>query len=73
MFVTLDNIKKELKKEIADIENKWGSNPKLDYLFHEICGVNRAIEIVEKSKSKELLELDKWAAGEMKKATEGIV
>jgi hypothetical protein len=67
MFVILDNIKKDLDKEIKVVEDEWGADPKRDYLFHMICGIKKAIEIVEKSRDKELLELDKWAQGEMRK------
>jgi|TARA_R110002020_G_scaffold241167_1_gene454301 hypothetical protein len=61
MFATLDNLEKELKQEVKKLEDKWDKEPKHDYHFHEICGINMAIDVVERFKSKELLELDKWA------------
>jgi hypothetical protein len=61
MFAILDNLEIELKKEVKKIENKWDKEPRKDYYFHEICGINKAIDVVDKFKSKELLELDKWA------------
>jgi len=71
MFATLDNLEKELKSEITKLENKWDKEPKDDYHFHEICGVNIAIKVVERFKSKELLELDKWVEAFEKRTSEG--
>ena len=71
MFATLDNLETELQKEVKKIENKWDKEPKKDYYFHEICGINKAIDVVEKFKSKELLELDKWAHNYTKNQEEG--
>lgn len=71
MFATLDNLEKELKSEITKLEDKWDREPKDDYRFHEICGVNIAIKVVERFKSKELLELDKWVEAFEKRASEG--
>ena len=71
MFATLDNLEKELQKEVKKVENKWDDEPKKDYYFHEICGINKAIGVVEKFKSKELLELDKWAQSFIKKQEQG--
>ena len=71
MFATLDNLERELQKEVRKVEDKWGKEPKKDYYFHEICGINKAIDVVEKFKSKELLELDKWAQSFIKKQEQG--
>ena len=71
MFATLDNLEKELQKEVKKVENKWDDEPRKDYYFHEICGINKAIDVVERFKSKELLELDKWAQDYMKVQKEG--
>ena len=71
MFATLDNLEKELKKEIKKVEDKWTNEPRKDYYFHEICGINKAIDVVERFKSKELLELDRWAESFIKKEKEG--
>ena len=67
MFATLDNLEKELKK----VENKWDDEPRKDYYFHEICGINKAIDVVERFKSKELLELDRWAQDYTKRQKQG--
>lgn len=71
MFATLDNLERELQKEVRKVEDKWDKEPKKDYYFHEICGINKAIGVVEKFKSKELLELDKWAQSFIKKQEQG--
>ena len=71
MFATLDNLEKELKKEIKKVENKWDREPRKDYYFHEICGINKAIDVVERFKSKELLELDRWAKSFINKQEQG--
>jgi hypothetical protein len=71
MFATLDNLEKELKKEIKKVEDKWTNEPRKDYYFHEICGINKAIDVVERFKSKELLELDKWAKSFINKQEQG--
>tara|TARA_R110002012_G_scaffold266872_1_gene450489 strand:- start:1204 stop:1434 length:231 start_codon:yes stop_codon:yes gene_type:complete len=71
MFATLDNLEKELHQEIKKVEKKWDDEPKKDYYFHEICGINKAIDVVERFKSKELLELDKWVESFIKKEKEG--
>jgi len=71
MFATLDNLEKELKKEIKKVEDKWTNEPRKDYYFHEICGINKAIDVVERFKSKELLELDRWAQTFIKQDKEG--
>ena len=55
MFATLDNLERELQKEVRKVEDKWDKEPRKDYYFHEICGINKAIGVVEKFKSKELL------------------
>ena len=52
MFATLDNLEKELKQEVKKLEDKWDKEPKHDYHFHEICGINIAIDVVERFKSK---------------------
>tara|TARA_R110000824_G_scaffold164928_2_gene341408 strand:- start:1754 stop:1984 length:231 start_codon:yes stop_codon:yes gene_type:complete len=72
MFAILDNLEKELAKEVKDIENKWDKEPRKDYYFHEICGINKAMDIVERFKSKELLELDMWAQNFIKTNEEGV-
>ena len=71
MFATLDNLERELQKEVRKVEDKWDKEPRKDYYFHEICGINKAIGVVEKFKSKELLELDKWAQSFIKKQEQG--
>ena len=67
MFNTLKNLESDLGDTISNIENEWGDDPRKDYLFHEITGVKKAVNVVERFKSKELLELDKWAQTEMRK------
>jgi len=67
MFNTLKNLENDLSDTIANIENEWGDDPKKDYLFHEITGVKKAVDVVKRAQSKELLELDKWAQTEMRK------
>ena len=71
MFATLDNLEKELQKEVKKVENKWDDEPRKDYYFHEICGINKAIDVVERFKSKELLELDRWAQDYTKRQKQG--
>ena len=71
MFATLDNLERELRKEVKKVEDKWNDEPRKDYYFHEICGINKAIGVVERFKSKELLELDRWAESFIKKEKEG--
>tara|TARA_R110002020_G_scaffold205898_1_gene410608 strand:+ start:550 stop:780 length:231 start_codon:yes stop_codon:yes gene_type:complete len=71
MFATLDNLEKELKKEIKKVEDKWTNESRKDYYFHVICGINKAIGVVERFKSKELLELDKWAKSFINKQEQG--
>ena len=67
MFIVLKNIKNDLDNTVSNIENEWGDDPRKDYLFHEITGVKKAINIVKQAQSKELLELDRWAQTEMRK------
>ena len=67
MFNILKNLENDLGDAISNIENEWGDDPKKDYLFHEITGVKKAINIVKQAQSKELLELDRWAQTEMRK------
>lgn len=67
MFNSLMNLEKELREVIVSIEDEWGDNPRKDYLFHEIVGVRKAIRVIQKAQSKELLELDRWAQTEMRK------
>ena len=67
MFDVLSNLEKELNNAISGIENEWGDDPRKDYLFHEITGVKKAINVVKQAQSKELLELDRWAQTEMRK------
>ena len=67
MFNTLKNLENDLSDTIANIENEWGDDPKKDYLFHEITGVKKAVDVVKRAQSKELLELDKWAQSDMRK------
>ena len=67
MFNTLKNLESDLGDTISNIENEWGDDPKKDYLFHEITGVKKAVDVVKRAQSKELLELDKWAQSEMRK------
>ena len=71
MFATLDNLERELQKEVKKVEDKWNDEPRKDYYFHEICGINKAIGVVERFKSKELLELDKWAHDHINKQEQG--
>jgi len=66
MFNVLRSLEKDLNDEISNIEKEWGSDPKKDYLFHEITGVKKAINVVKQAQSKELLELDRWAQTEMR-------
>ena len=61
------DVENDLNNEITTMESEWGDDPKSDYLFHIITGVQKAIDIVKKAQSKELLELDKWAQSEMRK------
>ena len=67
MFNILKNLESDLGDTISNIENEWGDDPKKDYLFHEITGVKKALDVVKRAQSKELLELDKWAQSEMRK------
>ena len=67
MFNTLKNLESDLGDTIANIENEWGDDPKKDYLFHEIKGVKKAMNVVKQAQSKELLEVDRWAQSEMRK------
>ena len=67
MFDVLKNLKNDLDDTIVSIENEWGDDPRKDYLFHEITGVKKAINVVKQAQSKELLELDRWAQTEMRK------
>jgi len=67
MFNILKNLESDLGDTISNIENEWGDDPKKDYLFHEITGVKKAVNVVKRAQSKELLELDKWAQTEMRK------
>ena len=67
MFNTLKNLESDLGDTITNIENEWGDDPKKDYLFHEITGVKKAVNVVKRAQSKELLELDRWAQSEMRK------
>ena len=67
MFNILKNLENDLGDTIANIENEWGDDPKKDYHFHEITGVKKAVNVVKRAQSKELLELDKWAQSEMRK------
>ena len=67
MFNILKNLESDLGDTISNIENEWGDDPKKDYLFHEITGVKKAVDVVKRAQSKELLELDKWAQSEMRK------
>ena len=69
MFNILKILEEELNEVIVSIEDEWGNNPRKDYLFHEIVGVRKAIRIVKKAQSKELLELDRWAQTEMRKTS----
>ena len=71
MFATLDNLERELQKEVKKVEDKWNNEPRKDYYFHEICGINKAIDVVERFKSKELLELDRWAQDYTKRQKQG--
>ena len=71
MFATLDNIEKEIESEVSKLEDKWNEEPRKDYYFHIICGLNTAIGEVKRFKSKELLELDKWANDYIKKEEQG--
>jgi len=67
MFNILKNLESDLGDTISNIENEWGDDPKKDYLFHEITGVKKAVDVVKRAQSKELLELDRWAQSEMRK------
>ena len=67
MFNVLRGLEEDLNKEICTIEDEWSDNPRNDYLFHQITGVQKALDVVKKAQSKELLELDKWAQSEMRK------
>jgi hypothetical protein len=67
MFDILKSLENELGAKITDIEKEWGDDSSKDYLFHEITGVKKAINVVKQAQSKELLELDRWAQTEMRK------
>jgi len=67
MFNILKNLESDLGDTISNIENEWGDDPKKDYLFHEITGVKKAVDVVKRAQSKELLQLDRWAQSEMRK------
>tara|TARA_R100000458_G_scaffold45921_2_gene44267 strand:+ start:497 stop:748 length:252 start_codon:yes stop_codon:yes gene_type:complete len=67
MFNVLRSLEEDLNKTISIIEDEWSDNPRNDYLFHQITGVQKAIDVVKQAQSKELLELDKWAQSEMRK------
>ena len=67
MFNTLKNLESDLGDTISNIENEWGDDPRKDYLFHEITGVKKAVDVVKRAQSKELLQLDRWAQSEMRK------
>ena len=67
MFNVLRGLEEDLNKEIWTIEDELSDNPRNDYLFHQITGVQKALDVVKKAQSKELLELDKWAQSEMRK------
>ena len=67
MFNVLRSLEEDLNKTISTIEDEWSDNPRNDYLFHQITGVQKAIDVVKQAQSKELLELDKWAQSEMRK------
>ena len=67
MFNALKSLEKDLNNTISTIEYEWSNDPRSDYLFHQITGVQKAIDVVKKAQSKELLELDKWAQSEMRK------
>ena len=67
MFNVLRSLEQDLNKTISTIEDEWSDNPRNDYLFHQITGVQKAIDVVKQAQSKELLELDKWAQSEMRK------
>ena len=67
MFNVLRGLEEDLNKTISTIEDEWSDNPRNDYLFHQITGVQKAIDVVKQAQSKELLELDKWAQSEMRK------
>jgi len=67
MFNILKNLESDLGDTISNIENEWGDDPKKDYLFHEITGIKKAVDVVKRAQSKELLELDRWAQAEMRK------
>ena len=71
MFNTLKNLENDLSDTIANIENEWGDDPKKDYLFHEITGVKKAVDVVKRAQSKELLELDRWAHDYINKQEQG--
>lgn len=67
MFNILKNLESDLGDTISNIESEWGDDPKKDYLFHEITGVKKAVNVVKRAQSKELLQLDRWAQSEMRK------
>ena len=67
MFNILKNLESDLGDTISNIENEWGDDPKKDYLFHEITGIKKAVDVVKRAQSKELLELDRRAQSEMRK------
>ena len=67
MFNVLRSLEEDLNKTISTIEDEWSDNPRNDYLFHQITGIQKAIDVVKQAQSKELLELDKWAQSEMRK------
>ena len=67
MFNVLRSLEEDLNKTISIIEDEWSDNPRNDYLFHQITGVQKAIDVVKQAQSKELLELDRWAQSEMRK------
>lgn len=67
MFSVLRDVHKGLRDTITAMEEKWSDNPRDDYYFHQITGVQKAIEVVKKAQAKELLELDRWAQLEMRR------
>ena len=71
MFNILKNLESDLGDTISNIENEWGDDPKKDYLFHEITGVKKAVDVVKRAQSKELLELDRWAHDYINKQEQG--
>lgn len=67
MFIILSRLKQSINADIKELEDLWQEHPHNDYLFAEMCGLKRALRHILHAESKEMVELDKWANGEMKR------